>query len=109
VISVNLLVLVVAGMVAALVAALLSPLGPLFWWAGWTHRPASMIAAPPDAPRLHAEPKHYVVYLSGIGVVNAVVINHHQHVGMCHRQDLLADAVRWTQSCRVSQARATLV
>ncbi|MEI7643391.1 MAG: hypothetical protein WCJ55_03685 [Chloroflexales bacterium] len=69
--SLNLLMLVVAGLVAALVAALLSPLGPLFWWAGWTHRPASMIAAPPDAPRPHASPAHYVVYLSGIGVVNA--------------------------------------
>jgi hypothetical protein len=69
--SLNLLVLVVAGLVAALVAALLSPLGPLFWWAGWTHRPASMIAAPSDAPRPHAAPTHYVVYLSGIGVVNA--------------------------------------
>ncbi|MBX0328369.1 hypothetical protein K2Z83_11845 [Oscillochloris sp. ZM17-4] len=67
----DLLVLVGAGLVAALVAALLSPLGPLFWWSGWMHRPASMIAAPPDAPRPPADPTHYLVYLSGIGVVDA--------------------------------------
>jgi hypothetical protein len=69
--SLNLLVLIGAGIVAALVAALLSPLGPLFWWAGWTHRPASVVAAPPDAPRPRTDPAHYVVYLSGIGVVDA--------------------------------------
>jgi hypothetical protein len=69
--SLNLLVLIGAGTVAALVAALLSPLGPLFWWAGWTHRLASATAAPPAAPRPRAAPAHYVVYLSGIGVVDA--------------------------------------
>ena len=69
--SLDLLALVVAGIAAALVAALLAPLGPLSSWAGWMHRAARVTTAPPDAPRSDAVPAHYLVYLSGIGVVDA--------------------------------------
>lgn len=72
--SLNLLVLVLAGMVAVLVAAMLAPLGPLSWWAGWAHRPAHMTATPPAQPRPATAPAHYLVYLSGIGEVDAGTI-----------------------------------
>jgi hypothetical protein len=67
----DLLVLLGAGCGAALIAALLAPLGPLSWWAGWMQRPTGVIA-PPDPQRANAASAHYLVYLSGIGEIDAV-------------------------------------
>ena len=65
------------GLFLFLIAAVLAPLESLGWWAGWSGKPKRLkeivqgegMAVSDQTPP--PEAKHYVVYLSGIGVASA--------------------------------------
>lgn len=61
---------------AILIAAALSPLETLTWWAGWTEDELSQDTPPPNASAAEPEQaapdsaRHYVVYLSGVASIS---------------------------------------
>ncbi len=65
--------LLLIGLGALVVAALLSPLETLGWWAGWYGDPVDLEGPPgtTEEPVTGKQPSRYVVYLDGIGQVKS--------------------------------------
>ena len=54
---------------ALIVAAALSPIESLSWWAGWNDKEAEAEDTPPPAASSNPTDKHFIVYLSGVSTM----------------------------------------